>query len=54
MRTLISRKMAKQKTFYEMKVMPQQPVIVAQSQPSPRMINNHASANAANALFLKN
>lgn len=42
MRTLISRKMAKQKTFYELKVIPQQPVIINNNQ-SPRLVANQAA-----------
>ena len=55
MRTLVARKMAKQKTFYEMKVQEQNPIIINNINPVNRMLlqPNHQSLGGGNAIFMK-
>lgn len=54
MRTLIARKMAKQKSFYEMKVLPQQPVVISPAAAANGRLANHLSGDVkVNAVFMK-
>jgi len=52
MRTLIARKMAKQKSFYEMKVLPQQPVVIIPAA-NGRLANHLSGDVKVNAVFMK-